>query len=167
MLELRTEFMDEANRDLINRIEADLEKLRHVPAPKQNQTSNETGPNTIANATPKLDSNPTDLLRAIPVGLDVAFSGTAIYGRDAMMESQKSARATEKWTVLLVIFLLLIMYRAPLLSMIPLITVSVSGTISLSLLAIAAKFGWVHLFNGIEAYVTVLVYERELTTACS
>lgn len=159
VLELRTEFMDEANRELINRIEAELERLRLVPAPK----SSGGGLAVVAHgaavtAEPANDARPIDLLRAIPVGLDVAFSGTAIYGRDAMMESQKSAKATETWTVLLVIILLLVMYRAPLLSMIPLITVSVSGTISLSLLAVAASLGWVHLFNGIEAYVTVLVY---------
>ncbi len=160
VLELRTEFMDEANRELINRIEAELERLRLVPAPKTSTGSPaaEVADDTTESGNGISSTSSVDLLRAIPVGLDVAFSGTAIYGRDAMMESQKSSRATEKWTVLLVIVLLLIMYRAPLLSMIPLITVSVSGTISLSLLAIAAKLGWVHLFNGIEAYVTVLVY---------
>ncbi len=163
VLELRTEFMDEANRTLIDSIEAELERLRLVPVPrpasKSSSTQQENSSGTVAETeAANANDNSSGKLRAIPVGLDVAFSGTAIYGRDAMMESQKSARATEKWTVLLVIILLLIMYRAPLLSMIPLVTVSVSGTISLSLLAIAAKLGWVHLFNGIEAYVTVLVY---------
>ena len=65
-----------------------------------------------------------------------------------MLASEDSAKATETWTVILVIVLLLMMYRAPFLAMIPLLTVSVSGAIALKLLSIAAVWGWVDLFNG-------------------
>ena len=142
VLELDTEFLDEANRDFIKRIETELEKLHRIAV------------NRTATSTDSDVPSPS----AIPPGLDIAFSGTAIYGRDAILESQRSAKATETWTVILVIVLLLFLYRAPFLAMIPLVTVGVSGTIALKLLSIAALWGWLDLFNGIEAYVTVLVY---------
>ncbi|MCA9059262.1 MAG: MMPL family transporter, partial [Planctomycetaceae bacterium] len=57
-----------------------------------------------------------------------------------------------------VVILLILIYRAPLLAVIPLITVAVSTTVSLSLLAIAARAGWLSLFNGIDTYIIVIVY---------
>ena len=49
-------------------------------------------------------------------------------------------------------------YRAPLLALIPLMTVVVATATSLSLLAVGAGQNLVTLFNGIETYVTVLLY---------
>lgn len=148
VLELNSEFLDARNRPLISELETELEKLHQIAA-RRPVTQGESPPAEVT---------PEDEPVAIPAGLDIAFSGTAIYGRDAMIASENSAKATETWTVILVIVLLLLMYRAPFLAMIPLLTVSVSGAISLKLLSIAAVWGWVDLFNGIEAYVTVLVY---------
>ena len=138
VLELKSEFLDQGNAALIADVERFLQERRHIPT----------------NKTPSND--PTQM--SIPQGLDIAFSGTATFGRDIIREANNSAESTETWTVILVIFLLLIMYRAPLLAVIPLLTVAVAGAISISLLSIAAELGWVRLFNGIEAYVTVLVY---------
>lgn len=183
VLELNSEFLDAGNRDLITQIETELEALHNIAvpptaSPKQDLSANPAGSKETNGAddgsteTETADAEAVDTTDetlvagikpaqqpvAIPPGLDIAFSGTAIYGRDAMMASEESSKATEKWTVILVIVLLLLMYRAPFLAMIPLLTVSVSGAIALKLLSIAASFGWVSLFNGIEAYVTVLVY---------
>ena len=72
--------------------------------------------------------------------------------------ANQSAEATELWTVLLVILLLIIIYRAPILALIPLFTVFVSVKIALSVLAILGSWGWVGLFSGIEIYVTVILY---------
>ncbi|HIK95027.1 MAG TPA: MMPL family transporter [Planctomycetes bacterium] len=138
VLELKTEFLDQGNAALIEKVERFLRERRHIPTSK----------------TPS--SDPTRM--SIPQGLDIAFSGTATFGRDIIREAKNSAESTETWTVILVIFLLLIMYRAPLLAVIPLLTVAVAGTVSIKLLSIAAEHNWVRLFNGIEAYVTVLVY---------
>lgn len=149
VLELNSEFLDARNRTLISELETELEKLHRIAVRR---------PSTSGSAAGESDLTATDQPVPIPPGLDIAFSGTAIYGRDAMVASENSAKATETWTVILVIVLLLLMYRAPFLAMIPLLTVSVSGAISLKLLSIAAAWGWVDLFNGIEAYVTVLVY---------
>ncbi|MDG1893847.1 MAG: MMPL family transporter [Fuerstiella sp.] len=133
VLELKSEFLDQGNAALIADVERFLRERRHIAT-----------------------SDPTQM--SIPQGLDIAFSGTATFGRDIIREAKNSAESTETWTVILVVFLLLIMYRAPLLAVIPLLTVAVAGAVSISLLSIAADLGWVRLFNGIEAYVTVLVY---------
>jgi RND superfamily putative drug exporter len=133
VLELKSEFLDQGNAALIADVERFLRERRHISSSDLEQMS-------------------------IPQGLDIAFSGTATFGRDIIREAKNSAESTETWTVILVVFLLLIMYRAPLLAVIPLLTVAVAGTVSIKLLSIAAEQGWVRLFNGIEAYITVLVY---------
>jgi len=128
---LRTEFLDQANSKFVNEIEAFVQKLNRTPS--ENALS-------------------------MPAGLEIAVSGSATFGRDMMRESRNSAKSTEKWTIILVVGLLIAIYRAPMLAMIPLITVAVSTLVSLKLLSVAAQAGWISLFNGIETYVTVLIY---------
>ncbi len=91
-------------------------------------------------------------------GLDLTISGLAVVGRDMRLAAAQSASATELWTVILVIGLLLIIYRAPLLALIPLMTVYVSTHIALHMLALLGQADIVQLFDGIETYVTVLLY---------
>src|SRR5262249_42782787 len=55
-----------------------------------------------------------------PPGLELAVTGSAVIGRDRTLAQLQSARATELLTVLLVIGLLVAIYRAPLLAVIPL-----------------------------------------------
>ena len=129
---LRTEFLDQANSAFVNQIEDFVLKLKRTPS----------GENPLS----------------MPAGLEIAVSGSATFGRDMMRESKDSAKSTEKWTIILVVGLLIVIYRAPMLAMIPLITVAVSTIVSVSLLAVAARAGWISLFNGIETYVTVLIY---------
>uniref|UniRef100_A0A7C2P7H9 MMPL family transporter n=1 Tax=Schlesneria paludicola TaxID=360056 RepID=A0A7C2P7H9_9PLAN len=96
--------------------------------------------------------------RQIPQGLDIALSGTAVVGRDMLVAAKDSAKATEHLTVVLVIALLILIYRAPLLALIPLMTVAVAVRLTMKLLCLMAEQGWVVLFSGIESYVTVLLY---------
>jgi len=132
VLSLRTEFLDQSNVSLVDEVETFVNKLKHTP---------------------------TDTAEpSLPAGMEIALSGTATFGRDMMMESRNSAKSTEKWTVILVVGLLIIIYRAPALAIIPLITVAVSTIISMKLLILMAQAGWITLFTGIETYVTVLVY---------
>jgi len=86
------------------------------------------------------------------------LSGSATVGRDLIREADESSKATEFWTILLVIALLIIIYRSPVLALIPLITVYVATEFSLALLTILAENGWVGLFKGIEVYVKILCY---------
>ena len=90
--------------------------------------------------------------------LGVATSGEATVGRDMLRASDESANATEFWTVVLVIFLLVLLYRAPVVALIPMVTVAVAVQIAMNLLQLGALWGIVDLFRGIEVYVTVLCY---------
>jgi len=128
---LSTEFLDQANAGVVAKVEKLVHDLSRTPS----------GENT-----------------SLPAGMEICISGSATFGRDMILESKNSAKSTEKWTVILVVGLLIVIYRAPMLAMIPLITVAVSTAVSISLLAIAARAGLISLFNGIETYVTVLIY---------
>tara|TARA_R110002072_G_scaffold302999_2_gene491054 strand:+ start:483 stop:3152 length:2670 start_codon:yes stop_codon:yes gene_type:complete len=94
----------------------------------------------------------------VPPGLELALSGSATVGRDMMRAATESSKATELWTVILVVALLLIIYRAPVLAIIPLATVAVATEFSLAFLTVLADHGILSLFNGIEVYVKVLCY---------
>lgn len=94
----------------------------------------------------------------VPPGLELALSGSATVGRDMLRAATESSKATELWTVILVVTLLLLIYRAPVLAIIPLATVAVATEFSLALLTILAEHGILSLFNGIEVYVKVLCY---------
>lgn len=129
LMELPTEFLDSRNARLIERVEKLIERNG------------------------ELQSN-----GLVPSGLDLALSGSATVGRDMMRAARESSRDTEHWTVLLVLFLLILIYHAPLMAIIPLMTVAVATEISLALLACLAQAGVVNLFSGIEVYVKVLSY---------
>jgi RND superfamily putative drug exporter len=94
----------------------------------------------------------------VPPGLELALSGSATVGRDMIVAANTSSKATELWTVILVVSLLLLIYRAPVLALIPLATVYVATDFSLALLTVLADHNILSLFNGIEVYVKVLCY---------
>ena len=94
----------------------------------------------------------------IPPGLELSLSGDATVGRDMQQAARDSAKATENLTVFLVVVLLIAIYRAPMLALIPLITVGISVRLTMSLLTLMAQHHWTILFPGVETYVTVLVY---------
>lgn len=104
----------------------------------------------------------TDLPREqkIPLGLDLAMSGTATVGRDMLEAAADSAKRTELWTTILVVTLLVVIYRAPILALIPLMTVFVSVQISKALLVLLTQVPGLnfHVFKGMEVYITVVVY---------
>jgi putative drug exporter of the RND superfamily len=93
-----------------------------------------------------------------PLGLSMALSGSATVGRDMLRAEKISASRTETFTRVLVIVLLLMIYRAPLLALVPLVTVGVAVELSLALLRHMASWGWIGMFTGLEVYVTVVVY---------
>ncbi|MBM80243.1 MAG: transporter [Planctomycetaceae bacterium] len=129
VIDLTTEFLDERNKEFLTDVEALTSKSGEL---------HQTG--------------------QVPPGLHMAISGSATVGRDLIRAAQESAKATELWTILLVVFLLIVIYRAPALALIPLITVAVSVEISLGVLGLLAQADLVSLFSGIELYVTVLSY---------
>jgi RND superfamily putative drug exporter len=139
-IELRNEFLNNANREVISAVEDLLNDIRYE---KRKVT--------------KADGT-TVQKPLVPPGLDLAISGNATFGRDILKAQVDSGKATEHWTRILVVILLLIIYRAPILALIPLLTVSLATEITRKLLSILADAGWVDLFSGIDPYVTVVVY---------
>ena len=96
----------------------------------------------------------------MPPGLGLALSGTATVGRDMLKANQESSKATELWTVGLVVGLLILIYRAPVLAIIPLLTVFISVQVALGLIVLLAQvpnLGY-RIFWGLEVYITVVVY---------
>lgn len=94
----------------------------------------------------------------VPAGLDIAMTGSAVVGRDHTLAELQSARDAEVLTVILVVVLLVLIYRAPLLALIPLATVYLGVQLSLNVLALLSKAGYVTLFQGIQIYITILAY---------
>jgi RND superfamily putative drug exporter len=132
---LKSEFLDFGNKPTIEAIEAILDTVRK-------------------------EIDPETKLPRMPAGLELALSGTATVGRDMLVANQDSARGTETWTTALVVLLLLVIYRAPLLALIPLITVFCAVNVALGLVILLTQIpGWgFRIFWGMEVYITVVAY---------
>ncbi|MCA8988363.1 MAG: MMPL family transporter [Planctomycetaceae bacterium] len=96
--------------------------------------------------------------RIMPPGLDISISGTATVGRDMNVEAALSAKATESVTIILVILMLVVIYRAPILALLPLLTVFIVLKIALAILATLASWNVIGLFDSLDIYVTVVTY---------
>ncbi|QDV34514.1 MMPL family transporter [Tautonia plasticadhaerens] len=93
-----------------------------------------------------------------PRGLELAVTGSAVVGHDINAREDVSARVIERWTIWWVLLLLLAVHRAPLLALVQVVTVFVAMQVTLSLLALMARAGWIELFESLDVYTTVLVY---------
>ena len=102
--------------------------------------------------------NDREFRRQIPPGLELSISGTATVGRDMNVEAVNSAKATESITIVLVVVMLIGIYRAPLLALLPLITVFVVIKIVMGVLATLAYYNVIGLFESLDIYVTVVTY---------
>jgi RND superfamily putative drug exporter len=94
----------------------------------------------------------------VPQGLEVSLTGSAYGNRDVVLLERQSASDIEIWTIILVISLLVIIYRAPLIAIIPLSTVFVAVHISINILAMLAGSGALVISEGLKIYITVLAY---------
>src|SRR5262249_6903797 len=95
-----------------------------------------------------------------PAGLELAFTGSAVVGRDTNASSKESITNTTRTTIVLVVLILLLVYRSPLLAMIPLITIALSVFVSLHLIALLT---WVpglgfKVINITRVFVIVVLY---------
>jgi putative drug exporter of the RND superfamily len=96
--------------------------------------------------------------KRIPAGLALEVTGIATAGRDLVQAELQSIRAIERWTVAIVVVLLVVLYRAPLMAVIPLVTVYVAVQIALQLLALLAGAGILSLDRDNRIFITVLAY---------
>jgi RND superfamily putative drug exporter len=94
----------------------------------------------------------------VPPGLDLSATGSAVVGREIMLATENSATAIGHWTIALAVALTITIFRAPLLALIPLLTMCIAMEVALKSLALLAGAGMIGLFKDIEAYCTVVVY---------
>jgi RND superfamily putative drug exporter len=97
---------------------------------------------------------------APPEGLELAITGSAVVGRDTNAASKESITNTTRSTIFLVVLILLVVYRSPLLAMIPLITIALSVFVSLHVIALLT---WVpglgfKVINITRVFVIVVLY---------
>ncbi|MSQ95364.1 MAG: MMPL family transporter [Gemmataceae bacterium] len=91
-------------------------------------------------------------------GLEVHTTGSAGMGRDLTKACGDSLDHTTWATIILVVVVLLIVYRAPLLALVPLATIAISVWVSLKLLAIMTLIPGVHLVNISKIFAIVILY---------
>jgi RND superfamily putative drug exporter len=85
-------------------------------------------------------------------------TGPAGVGRDLTRASASSLDGTTLATVVLVVFVLLVVYRAPLLALVPLATIAVSVWVALKLLALLTLLPGIHLVNVSKVFAIVILY---------
>lgn len=84
----------------------------------------------------------------VPPGLKWGLTGSAAIGGDTLLESDKSIEAIHLTTGILVVLILLVVYRAPILVVVPLITIGISVFAANHLIALLTQlhtvpgFGW-------------------------
>ncbi|MBL9125799.1 MAG: MMPL family transporter [Planctomycetaceae bacterium] len=75
-----------------------------------------------------------------PAGLELGITGSAAIGGDMLGSAKESIKNTELTTVVLVVVFLLLVYRAPLLMVIPLSAIILSVAISMDVVALLADY---------------------------
>ncbi|HKM53912.1 MAG TPA: MMPL family transporter, partial [Isosphaeraceae bacterium] len=75
----------------------------------------------------------------LPAGLRREVTGSAVVGHDMNTAANQSIDSTTKTTIVLVVLILLIVYRSPLLAMIPLLSIALSVVVSLKGIALLTE----------------------------
>jgi putative drug exporter of the RND superfamily len=99
------------------------------------------------------------LLEEMGAGAPRLFvTGPAGIGRDLVKASAESLDHTTWATVLLVVVVLLLVYRSPVLALIPLVTIGVAVWVSLQLLALVTLIPGVHVVNVCQVFAIVILF---------
>lgn len=99
-----------------------------------------------------------------PAGLNLGISGSAAIGGDMLASAKESIDNTELTAIGLVFVILLLVYRAPLLVIVPLLaivlSVSVATDVVAWLAAYSAQSDWLHfkIFKTTRIFVVVILY---------
>lgn len=101
-----------------------------------------------------------------PDGLEVGMSGSAAIGGDMLDAAQESIQNTELATVVLVVLILMLVYRAPVLVVIPLLTICVAVAVSLDAVAALTQINQIpglehvdfKVFKTTKIFVVVILF---------
>jgi RND superfamily putative drug exporter len=97
-------------------------------------------------------------------GLRLGVAGSAAIGSDMLTAAAESIRRTEIATIALVLVILLVVYRAPLLALIPLVTLFVASAVATDLVAAlatsSAQDGWLtfKVFRTTKIFLVVILW---------
>ena len=94
---------------------------------------------------------------AAPDGLEVYVSGAAGIFSDLFGSLQSSLDLTTVITIALVVVLLLIIYRSPVASLVPLFTIGMAYLVSRGVMGLAAQAG-ISIWSQIDVFLVVLVF---------
>ena len=96
----------------------------------------------------------------LPQGLRRVVTGSAVVGHDMNTAANQSIDSTTWTTVLLVVVILLIVYRSPLLAMIPLLTIALSVVASLKGIALLTEVPGItfQVINITHVFVVVVLF---------
>lgn len=88
----------------------------------------------------------------------VHVSGPAGFGRDLIQAGSDSLSHTTWATVLLVVVVLMLVYRSPVLAMIPLLTIGLAVLVSVKVLALLTLIPGVQLVNVSQVFLVVILF---------
>jgi RND superfamily putative drug exporter len=136
VLQLSSEFMEVGNIGILKAVEQELDQVRE-------------GLNGRADE-----------------GLVIALSGSAAVGADMLRSAAASIQNTERFTVVLVILILALVYRSPMLVVVPLVSIVVALLASMSLVALLTQlsdvpgFSWwtLKVFSTTRIFVVVILF---------
>ena len=97
------------------------------------------------------------LSRTVPAGLQANVTGSAGISVDYLNAILKGTDSTTLVTVVLVLVILLLIYRAPLAALIPLVTIGAAFLVSRGLLGVLAAAGW-NISSLLDTFVVVIVF---------
>ena len=94
---------------------------------------------------------------ALPGGLSAQVTGQAGIGRDYLQAIEDGTSRTTLVTILLVVIVLMLIYRAPLAALAPLITIGSAFLVARGILGFLAQGGW-QLSSVLDSFIVVLVF---------
>jgi putative drug exporter of the RND superfamily len=101
---------------------------------------------------------------AFPKGLELGVTGSAAIGSEMLVAMGESIKNTEMTTIAMVVLILLLVYRAPGLVVVPLLAIGVSFVVSTNMIAIFAQWsqhsGWLdyRVFKTSKIFIVVILY---------
>ena len=93
----------------------------------------------------------------LPKGLNVAITGSSGFGHDYAQAAEESNQRTLYVTLVAVMLILLLVYRAPLAAMMPLIAISLAAVVAMKVLSLCTHIG-LHVGTAENIFVVVLIY---------